>query len=163
MNNSSNTSLAHNGVKEVRAGKGVYILIASGFEEESVAACLSQMRASGVRVRLVGTSAGLISGHRGLTVRPDCSLNQLDQLALELPELILLPGNCPCASELAADPRVHQLIDVTLRQSGYLAATRTAESVLANVIPPLPAPGFMPQGDLDTHEFINQLVNLVSS
>ncbi len=163
MNPSSSPSLSPRGGKAViggRGGRGIYILIAPGFDEEFVASFLSQMRAAGLKVRLVGTSAGLISGQRGLTVRPDCSLNQLE-LQTEAPGLILLPGNLQAASELAADPRVHQLIRLTLRQSGYVAMTRTAESVLA-AQPPFSGVGVVPQGDLDSHEFISQLVKGVA-
>lgn len=140
----------------------VLILLAPGFEEKTTIYLLDHIREAGLPVSLVSLTAGLVTGLHGLSVRPDCSL---EQLTTRTPHrLIIVPGGRQCTSSLVTDPRVHQLLEVTLKNDGFVAATLTAEPLLMQVGIPAPSdkPRFIPQKDIEVEEFANLLINLVS-
>lgn len=140
----------------------VLILLAPGFEERGTIYLLDHMREEGLPVSLVSLTAGLVTGLHGLTVRPDYSL---DQLMTKGPyQLIIVPGGRQCTSSLVTDPRVHQLLDATLKSDGFVAATVTAEPILTQAGVPAASdrPRFIPQKDMEVEEFTSKLVNLLS-
>ena len=134
------------------------ILIAPGFREESVVQCLSQMREAGLAVSLVGLSAGLIRSLHGVVMLPDCSLEQLSPLGS--PQLVIVPGGKQSVSALLADPRVHKLLDDTLENGGFVAATTTAQIVLAEANYPKSGreAHFLTQEGLEMGEYVKQLI-----
>lgn len=140
----------------------VLILLAPGFEERTTIYLLDHMREAGLPVALVSLTAGLVTGLHGLAVRPDYSLDQLMTRASY--QLIIVPGGRQCTSSLVTDPRVHQLLEVTLKNDGFVAATLTAEPVLTQAGIPTPSnrPQFIPQKDMEVEEFTSVLVNLLS-
>lgn len=144
------------------ANNKVLILLASGFEERVTVYLLDRMRETGLQVSLVSLTSGLATGLRGLVVRPDYSL---DQLKAGIPyQLIIIPGERQCTSTLITDPRVHRLLEVTLKNDGFVAATSTAEPLLTQVGIPTPSDRsrFIPQKDMEVEEFTGMLVNLLS-
>lgn len=140
----------------------VLILLAPGFEEIVIIYLLTAMREMGLQVSLVGLTAGLVNGLYGLAVRPDYSF---EQLKTGMPyQLIIIPGGRQCTSSLVTDPRVHRLLDATLRNSGYVAATSTAEPILTQIgIPELAESSrFIVQRDMEIGDFTDGLLNLLS-
>lgn len=134
------------------------VLISSGFEEESTIICVKQLRSLGADAKLVGLTAGLMVGARGLTVRPDIALAGLEPK--EEYQLIVVPGCTQSTRSLLADPRVHQLFSTTATGSGLVAVMRSAEEafVQAGLLDSLAEPAVMFQGVQDTAEFIEELV-----
>lgn len=140
----------------------ILILIAPGFAEGATVVCLERLREAGLPVSLVGLSAGLFTGRHGLTVRPDCSL---DQLSLAIPQrLVIVPGGSQSTTSLLSDPRVHQLLSVTLESSGYVVAMSSAESHLAQAGIPVPsqASRYIAQSNIELERFIHRLINIAS-
>ena len=136
------------------------ILISSGFDEESIVACLKKLRGSGLEAKLVGQTAGLLVGGHGLTVRPDMTLGSLE--SQKGYRLVVLPGSAQSTRPMLADPRVHQLFSETTRAGGQVAVMGTAEAafVQAGLLDFLTGAGVVVQGGLDTTYFVNQLVHL---
>lgn len=153
----TNLATTHSGVSQDR----ILILIASGFEELPLAHSLSHLRGAGLTVSLVSTASGLISGLYGLTIRPDLLIDRA--LALLPPKLVIVSGGHTCATSLMADPRVHQLITITLQSGGYVAAPASAQLAVrdAGVSVSTSQPRVVTQGRLDLDEFVRQLANLV--
>jgi putative intracellular protease/amidase len=108
----------------------VVVLIASGFDEQSAALVMSQIRRSGHRVAMVSTTAGLIRGEHGLAVRPDYSLESLPENAGI--HLVGIPGSKRSALALLTDPRVHRLFEDVLSHGGRLFILAEAESAFAS-------------------------------
>jgi putative intracellular protease/amidase len=138
------------------------ILLAPGFEQRTTICLLDHMREAGLSVSLVGLTAGLVKSDLGLVVRPDYSLEQLVNRAPY--QLIIVPGGRQCTSSLVMDPRVHNLLEATLKNDGFVAATLTAEPLLTQMgIPaPLDSSRFISQKDMEVKEFTGALVNLLS-
>lgn len=139
----------------------VIILIAPGFEERGVVYFLAGLREAGLPVSLVSLSAGLVTGLHGLPVRPDYTM---EQLIPDLPgRMVIIPDGQQCVSALLADPRVHRLLDSTVRDEGHVATTILAGQLLAQA--GIPANGaaarFVSQGDQGIADFTNQLINLL--
>ncbi len=137
----------------------IVILLASGFEETAVVYCLEHMREAGLPVSLVGLSAGVLKGLHGLGVRPDYSLDQL------LPETIhqgvIVPGGPACVSVLLTDPRVHQLLETTMRNSGFVAVLATAVPLFTQSfsVTAATAPHLVQQGEMKISEFTDYLID----
>ena len=136
------------------------ILISSGFEEESTITCIKQLRGSGVKVKLVGLTAGLLVGTHGVTVRPDITLAGLE--TQKGYQLIIVPGSTQSTRSMLADPRVHRLFTATTKAGGRVAVMGAAEEafVQAGLLELLADSSVMVQGGQDTAAFINQLVQL---
>lgn len=144
----------------------VWILIAPGFDEETMVSCLCQMRQAGTAVTLAGTPVHRVVGAAGLVVHPDCSLAAwLEQAQGYGRQLVIIPGGPACATRLLSDARVYQGIQNTLSQCGQIA-------VLApNMLPVLSGMGvlsaawheqFFIQENGDTANFIHYLVHFAA-
>jgi putative intracellular protease/amidase len=136
------------------------ILISSGFEEESTIICMKQMRSSGVEVKLVGLTAGLLVGACGLAIRPDITLAGLEPQ--KGCRLIVVPGCTQSTRSLLADPRVHELFAATVSVGGRVAVMSTAEAtfVEAGLLDFLADASVIVQGGQHTAAFINGLIRL---
>ena len=143
-----------------RKQRRTIILIASGFDEDSTVICLKYLRQAGLPVKLVGLTAGSITGEHGLIVRPDCSLESLDQE--DKPYLIVVPGKVESTKSILADPRFHKMIQSLARQHGSLAIMRSAEAAFGQAGWPglLSRPYVLRQGKLDTVRFARCLVEV---
>lgn len=106
---------------------GVYVLLATGFEEADVSTIARSLRRSGWPVTVVGLTVGPVRGIYGLSLTTDRLLSEVET---ECPLAIVLPGGTQAAGQLRADPRVHLLLQRVVGQGGYVAALGSAYSVL---------------------------------
>lgn len=146
--------------------KEVLILVAMRFDENSTVYCLSQMRAEGFSTQLVGLNTGLQTSLRGLKVRPDLYLTQLDTLdSSKAYSLLVLSGGQDCVTRLQSDPRVHKLIVATLEGGGYVAAmSPTVDQMLVNISnhDTNRTAHLLFQGEIETAVFVERLIDVVS-
>ena len=107
----------------------VYMFLANGFEEIEALCPLDLLRRAGVEVKTVavGGDALKVSGSHGITVMADMDESQF---ADEAPEMVILPGGMPGASNLDASPIVDGAIAAAVKCGGYLAAICAAPMVL---------------------------------
>ncbi len=146
--------------------KEVLVLVATHFDEISAVYCLCQMRAEGFSTQLVGLNPGLQMGLRGLKVRPDLYLTQIDP-SVSSPNynLLILSGGQDCVVRLQSDPRVHKLVMSTLEGGGYVAAmSPTVKHGLANISnhDAYENSYLLFQGELETAEFVGRLIDYIS-
>ena len=143
--------------------KEVLVLLAPGFAETEVAHFTSSMRDNKVPTTLVGLTTQQVSGHYGLSVNPDNSLNQLPD-DKEYP-LALVLGGYKYLSSLMADPRVHRLLGKILNEDGYVAVDKTAEPFIPYTTAKslLNGDNFVTPKDMNREEFTQYLINLVKS
>lgn len=111
------------------AKTGVYVLLATGFEETDVSTMARSLRRSGWPVTAVGLAAGPVRGAYGLSLAADRLLSEIET---ECPLAVVLPGGAPAAGQLSADPRVHLLLQRVVREGGYVAGLGNAYSVLTS-------------------------------
>ena len=77
----------------------VYIILGKGFEPvEAIAPC-DILRRGGVDVKLAGIGGKTVEAAHGVTVAADCTVEEIDQNALEM---IVLPGGLPGSTNLQA-------------------------------------------------------------
>ena len=107
----------------------VYMFLANGFEEIEALCPLDLLRRAGVEVTTVavGGDALKITGSHGITVLAD--IDEKD-FADEAPEMVILPGGMPGASNLDASPIVDGAIAAAVKTDGYLAAICAAPMIL---------------------------------
>ncbi|MBQ7173670.1 MAG: DJ-1/PfpI family protein [Clostridia bacterium] len=105
----------------------VYLFLANGFEEIEALCPLDILRRGGVKVTTVGVGAEEIVGSHGIHVLADMR----DVFYRDpSPEMVILPGGMPGASNLDASPVVEQAIRAARSSDGYLAAICAAPFVL---------------------------------
>ena len=105
----------------------VYLFLANGFEEIEALCPLDILRRGGVEVTTVGVGGEEIVGSHGIHVLSD--LRDVFYRDAK-PEMIILPGGMPGASNLDASPVVERAIRAALSSGGYLAAICAAPFVL---------------------------------
>ena len=147
----------------MRGRKRVSILIGPYFNEESLVSCLCHLKKGGVPVSVVGLTSDLLTGLHGLTVRTDFSLSEFIQLVTveNNPHSLIIPGGHEGTAVLFSDPRVHNLILAILKAGNYIAATLPAQQMLNQLGIPSPQETnqFIPQNDLETCAFVDQLID----
>lgn len=103
----------------------ILILVAPHFEEKAVVYCLSTLRQQGLLVSLVSITPGKVQSRRGMSLCPDASLSEMEDLLATAPadkhQLVLLAGGADCAATILADPRTHYLVQRVLQRGGWLA------------------------------------------
>lgn len=107
----------------------VYLYLAPGFEEVEALTPADYLRRCGCEVQLVGVGGRLITGAHGITVQVDCTAEE----AVELPEMVILPGGMPGTRNLEECPAVTELVSACVQAGGYAAAICAAPSVLGHL------------------------------
>lgn len=105
----------------------VYLFLANGFEEVEALCPLDILRRGGVKVATVGVGGDEIVGSHGIHVMADLRDGFYRDAA---PEMVILPGGMPGASNLDASLTVDQAIRAAVRGDGYLAAICAAPFLL---------------------------------
>ena len=140
----------------------VVILVAPGFDEESVIHCLCQMRQRGTAVALVGVPSNLVIGASGLNIHPDFSLTHLNQTTfVDNRFMLIIPGGVACINTLLSDPRVHQIIKQVSEQGGKVATmSPLVPEILMNLglLNTLITSRLFVQGSIRTSDFVRLLV-----
>lgn len=102
----------------------VFILIAASFDERAIVDFLCTLRAEGIATQLVSLAAGLLTGTRGLTIKPDLSLTQFEQQQQIMENgrysLIIASGQA-MDTALQTDPRLQTAIENTLTTNNLVA------------------------------------------
>ncbi len=107
----------------------VYMFLANGFEEIEALCPLDLLRRAGVEVTTVAVGGNdlHVTGSHGITVVAD--MDEKD-FADGAPEMVILPGGMPGASNLDASAVVDGAIKSALGCDGYLAAICAAPMIL---------------------------------
>ncbi len=111
-----------------RQNSDTAVLLAAGFDEETVVTLLCQLRDAGLPVSLISLSAQPLTGTYGVTLCPDEILTDLPKETYF--RLIVIPGNGRCAQSLLISPRFHRLLQNTLAEDGHVAVLDTAVPAL---------------------------------
>jgi hypothetical protein len=139
----------------------VLLLVAAQCDEPFVVRCVCQMRQRGLEVALLGLYPGPVIGRHGVWLRPDQSLAEMEPADFQPPGLLILPGPQECTLQLLFNPRVPELIELTLRGGGWVTAVSPKIRELlvrSGLSAPEGEQGFLFQGRLSDGEFITQLV-----
>lgn len=107
----------------------VYILLGDGFEEIEAIAPLDILRRADIEVATVSlTNDLLVNGGRGVIIRADITLDQIDFGSLEM---LVLPGGGGGVDSIAKTPAAMALIGRTCEEGKLVAAICAAPSLLA--------------------------------
>lgn len=134
----------------------IVILVANGFLEQETLHCVAQMRQINLPVMLVGISSGLVTGQRGIKIKPDYSLEEM-KIQKYFPKMLVLPNGIQ--TSLATDPRIDQLVRRTLTNQGIIAAMSTAEPYVFKQ-KSVHSDQFIIQGNNNAEAFIEQLIDM---
>lgn len=88
--------------------KRAVVLLAEGFEEIEAVTVIDVLRRAGVEVVAAGVGGNLgIEGAHGIEIQAD---RRLEDISGVQPDLVVLPGGMPGATNLATDPGVLELV-----------------------------------------------------
>lgn len=106
----------------------VYIVLGNGFEECEATIPCTVLRRGGVDARFAGIGGTQICGARGITIRADCTVEQID---VRQAEMIVLPGGLGGVHSIAGCPQVLETVRRIHACGGYVAAICAAPTVLS--------------------------------
>jgi len=108
----------------------VYIILGNGFEEiEAVAPC-DILRRGGVEVQFAGIGGLEITGGNGITVKADCTVEDMDLNAMEL---IMLPGGMGGVHSILGSETALNAVKNAYEQGKFVTAICAAPTVLAKL------------------------------
>lgn len=108
----------------------VYILLGTGFEEIEALAPCDILRRGGVDVALVGVNGREITGSHGITVRADCTVEELDRNAMEM---IVLPGGMGGVHSMLESSLALDAVSWAWKTDKWVAAICAAPTILAKL------------------------------
>ncbi len=103
------------------------IILADGFEELEAVTVSDLFVRAGIDVTRAGLHDGPVTASRHTKIIPDC---ELDDVASEDFDVVVLPGGLPGANALADDPRVIELVQTQVANNMLMAAICAAPRVL---------------------------------
>lgn len=110
----------------------VYVFLANGFEEIEALTPVDLLRRAGAEVTVVGVTGKIVTGSHGIPVTADVTMEEALALLRTkgAPEMIVLPGGMPGASNLDASSGVDAFIDAAKAADAYLTAICAAPMIL---------------------------------
>lgn len=108
----------------------VYLFLAQGFEEMEGIITADYLRRAGVDVMLVGLGGKTITGSHGIPVTCDGVLEEMD---IQNPEGLLLPGGMPGTTNLYESKKLCELLKKGAEEGCLLGAICAAPSVLGKL------------------------------
>lgn len=105
------------------------ILLAHGFDAELVTRWVVLGRSQAHPVKLVGMLAGALRSDHGISLNPDCTLEDMDAARVAY---LLLPGGVRYLQSLFRDPRVLRLASAVRADGGLVLAPRRAAARFAD-------------------------------
>jgi len=108
----------------------VYIILGKGFEEiEAVAPC-DILRRGGVEVQFAGIGGLEITGGNGITVKADCTVEEMDLANMEL---IMLPGGMGGVHSILGSETAMNAIRYAHENGKFVTAICAAPTILARL------------------------------
>lgn len=108
----------------------VYIILGAGFEPvEAIAPC-DILRRGGVEVKFAGIGGRMIAGGHGISVEADCTVEEIDEAALEM---IVLPGGLGGVASIQGCKAVMDMLSRAAAADKYVAAICAGPTVLAKL------------------------------
>lgn len=105
------------------------VLLAPGFEEVEASTPIDYLRRAGIQVKVLAVGAAsdlLVTGSRGLVVHAEAAL----EAYRETPDVVVLPGGMPGATNLASSPAVAALLQRVRDSGGIVAAICASPAVV---------------------------------
>lgn len=110
----------------------VFVLWGAQCAEAPAALFVSEMRAAGFLVKLVGLNGLHAKGIRGLVLTPDMTLGQALPLA-KMACCVILPGPSSALRRMASDPRLPEFLLLTLEQQAPIIMADIEPTLLKEI------------------------------
>ena len=107
----------------------VYVFLAEGFELVEALAPVDILRRAGEEVQLVGVEGREVAASNGVTVRTDCTAQEISREDLVG---MVLPGGLPGTLNLEKSPIVQETLDYCVKEGKLIGAICAAPSILAH-------------------------------
>ena len=108
----------------------ICVFLAQGFEETEAVTPIDMLRRCGKEVVTVGVTGKVVTGSHNIPVTCDITIDEVSSEGLEM---IILPGGMPGTKNLAASPRVAELIRHCYDNEILIGAICAAPSILGEM------------------------------
>ena len=108
----------------------VYIILGRGFEEIEALAPADLLIRGGVEVRLAGIGGYEIPGGRGMRVKADCLIEDID---LDSADMVVVPGGLKGVETIESTPAALEIVKKAYGMGKYVAAICAGPRVLAGL------------------------------
>ena len=107
----------------------IYVFFAEGFEEIEALTPVDVLRRAGLEVITVGVTGKSVTGSHGITVKCDAHITEVTPHDIQA---VVLPGGLPGTTNLEADSRVQEFIDIANGEGAIVGAICAAPSILGH-------------------------------
>ena len=107
--------------------KKILVPLAPGFEEIETITIVDILRRSGANVVIAGIQPGMLEGSKGIIIKPDCLLGNVEK---EKFDLIILPGGLSGTNHLKKNSQVLEIIKLMNERKKIIGAICAAPAVL---------------------------------
>lgn len=107
--------------------KSVAVLLAEGFEEIEALAVVDILRRAQIKCDICSLNKGLVTGSHLITVKSDCSLEDID---IDSYNAIVLPGGMPGSKNLKENKKVIEFVKKFKKEGKIIGAICAAPIVL---------------------------------
>jgi DJ-1/PfpI family protein len=108
------------------------LVMTDGLEETEAVEILCKLRQTGLCIKSVGLTSGLVKGAHGISLKPDLTLAdfEADSLDIHAVKLIVLTERNSGISQLETEPRLHHLLRHTLVRGGCVAMNQGGQRIM---------------------------------
>ncbi|MEZ4655962.1 MAG: DJ-1/PfpI family protein [Caldilineaceae bacterium] len=110
----------------------VFVLWGAQCQEAPAALFVSEMRAAGLQVKLVGLNGSHAKGVRGMVLMPDLTLGQALPLA-KMACCVILPGPSSALRRMTSDPRLQEFLLSTHKQQAPIIMADMEPALFAEI------------------------------
>ncbi len=107
----------------------IYVFFADGFEEIEALTPVDVLRRAGLDVVTVGVTGKSVTGSHGITVECDVCISEVAPRDIQA---VVLPGGLPGTTNLEADNKVQEFIDIANNEGAIVGAICAAPSILGH-------------------------------
>lgn len=108
----------------------IYVLLGEGFEEVEAITPVDVLRRCGASVKTAGIGGLEIKGAHEITVRADCTVEEIDRAALEM---LVIPGGLGGVASINGSKAALNAIEHAWADGKYVAAICAGPTVLAGL------------------------------
>lgn len=95
---------------------------------------ISILRQAGLCVKSMGMTSGLVSGSYGISLMPDLTLSDLNNLAQTTKfSAVILPESKQCLARLETDPRLHNFLRQVWSQGCQIVVSANGKKFLKKI------------------------------
>ena len=112
--------------------KCALLVMTDGLEETEAVGILCGLRQTGLCIKSVGLTSGLVTGAHGVMLKPDLTLTDFESntVDVQMVKMVIFTERNQGMARLESEPRLHYLLLHTLTHGGCVAVDRDGQRII---------------------------------